>query len=139
MPKSKQHIVAKAHENPKYAAMSGRELSKAIGVCQPAISKWRKANFNKPVVKVTIEKTRPTRRLPAKVTVASVKRKWEEKYAALNKQYEWLADRHVEMARAADAHRNNEKNLLNEIIDLKTKIGKLENKSWLFRLFNLKG
>lgn len=46
------------------------------------------------------------KKLKPKVTVASVKRQWETKYAALNKQYDLLAVKHIEMAKHADEHRN---------------------------------
>lgn len=46
--------------------------------------------------------------LKPKVTVASVKRKWEEKYNELNAKYEDLCQAHIDMARAADEHSNAE-------------------------------
>jgi hypothetical protein len=49
--------------------------------------------------------------LKPKVTVNSVKRKWEEKYAELDKKYEELCHAHVDLARQADAHRNSEEDL----------------------------
>ena len=144
MPTSKQLIIAKAHKNPEYASMSARKLAPIIGVSQPVISRWRKKEFYKKIARDNPDAakkhgiTRDGRKLPPKVTVESVRRKWEEKYAALNRQYEYIADRLVEMAKNADKHRNNEKKLNNEIIDLKTKIGQLEKKSWISRLFNSK-
>ena len=144
MPTSKQLIIAKAHKNPEYASMSARKLAPIIGVSQPVISRWRKKEFYKKIARDNPDAakkhgiTRDGRKLPPKVTVESVRRKWEEKYAALNRQYEYIADRLVEMAKNADKHRNNEKKLNNEVIDLKTKIGQLEKKSWISRLFNSK-
>ena len=144
MPTSKQQIIAKAHKNPEYASMSARKLSPIIGVSQPVISLWRKKEFYKKIARDNPEAakkhgiTRDGRRLPPKVTVESVRRKWEEKYAALNRQYEYIAGQLIEMAKNADRHRNNEKELINEVIDLKTKIGQLEKKSWISRLFNSK-
>ena len=144
MPTSKQLIIAKAHKNPEYASMSARKLAPIIGVSQPVISRWRKKEFYKKIARDNPDAakkhgiTRDGRKLPPKVTVESVRRKWEEKYAALNRQYEYIADRLVEMAKNADKHRNNEKKLNNEVIDLKTKIGQLENRSWISRLFNSK-
>ena len=44
--------------------------------------------------------------LKPKVTVASVKRKWEERYADLNRKYENLCQAHMDLARNADEHRN---------------------------------
>lgn len=43
--------------------------------------------------------------LKPKVTVASVKRQWEKKYADLNAKYENLCKNHRLLARAADDHR----------------------------------
>lgn len=157
MRKSKDKIIADAHKDPKHAAMTGSALAKVLGVSQSTISIWRRKNWNKPVVDVEVELSKISkkycRKLPAKVTVASVKRKWEEKYAHLNRQYEALADRLVEIAKKADQHRNAEKRLeadveimttvLNgnrEIISkLHKQIEELESKSWISRLFNLKG
>ena len=144
MPTSKQQIIAKAHKNPEYASMSARKLSPIIGVSQPVISLWRKKEFYKKIAKDNPDAakkhgiTRDGRKLPPKVTVESVRRKWEEKYAALNRQYEYIAGQLIEMAKNADRHRNSEKELINEVIELKTKIGQLEKKSWISRLFNLK-
>lgn len=144
MPSKKQQIVAQAHKNPEYASLSARKLAPIIGVSQPVISSWRKKEFYKRIAKDNPDAakkhgiTRDGRKLPPKVTVASVRRKWEEKYAALNRQYEYIAGQLIEMAKNADRHRNNEKELNNEVIDLKTKIGQLEKKSWISRLFNLK-
>lgn len=42
--------------------------------------------------------------LKPKVTVASVKRKWEEKYAELSIKYDALAEAHLDLARRADRH-----------------------------------
>lgn len=42
--------------------------------------------------------------LQPKVTVASVKREWEEKYAALNRRYEELCKAHLDLAKIADTH-----------------------------------
>jgi chromosome segregation ATPase len=140
--KSKQHIVAKAHENPEYAAMSVADLSKALGVSQATTYRWRRRV--KRAAALCAELQPKTRKV--KVTVESVRRKWEEKYAALNKQYEYLADRLIEMAQNADKHRNAEKSLNNaldvankEIVRLKEDIRNLtEKKSWIQRLFSSK-
>ena len=135
---NKQEIIADAHRNPEYAAMSARKLARIIDVSQPVISKWRRENFGKPVCEVEFDISKPKRKLPAKVTVASVRRRWEEKYAALNRQYEWLAKQHIGLAKKADAHRNNEKALRLEISLLNEKIDNAEKKSWIQRLFNSK-
>lgn len=44
------------------------------------------------------------RALKPKVTVASVKRKWEEKYAELSIKYDALAKAHLDLACLADKH-----------------------------------
>jgi len=49
---------------------------------------------------------KPARKLQPKVTVATVKRNWEKKYAALSARYDELAEKHIQMARIADQHRN---------------------------------
>ena len=54
--------------------------------------------------------------LRSKVTVASVKRQWEKKYAELNDRYDTLCRAHVVLGRQADFHRNNETRL-QEIAD----------------------
>lgn len=148
---SKQQIVAEAHKNPEYAAMSARKLCPIIGVSQPVISKWRRTQrlkefaANNPAAAKKFGVSKTGRILKAKVTVASVRRKWEEKYAALNRQYEWLGEQHIEMAKKADYHCNNEKSLegrlykaRKEIEALKNQVIELENRSWISRLFNLK-
>ena len=43
--------------------------------------------------------------LQPKVTTASVRRKWQDKYAELNERYESLCRNHRLLARAADDHR----------------------------------
>ena len=138
--RSKQHIVAQAHENPEYAAMPAKHLAPIINVDQTTISKWRRH------MKEIVSAPKRGRTLQPKVTVESVRRKWEEKYAALNKQYEYLAERLIDMAKNADTHRNAEKRLnkaldvANEtIVQLKEEIRNLtEKKSWIQRLFSSK-
>jgi chromosome segregation ATPase len=145
---SKQHIVAKAHENPEYAAMNVADLSKVLSVSQATIYRWRRRV--KRAAALCAELQPKTRKV--KVTVESVRRKWEEKYAALNKQYEHLADRLIEMAQNADRHRNAEKSLKNQLNKAQTELGvtkslleeriqrikKLESQSWIQRLFSSK-
>lgn len=142
---SKASIIAKAHKNPEYAAMSAKKLAPVIGVSQTTISLWRKRKAVEKIVK-------EGRVLQPKVTVASVKRKWEEKYMALSKQYDYLADRLIEMAKNADKHYNREKELeievahkafqfdaaLSSVEHYRSLLAK-EKKSWIKRLFNLKG
>lgn len=141
---SKQGIIAEAHKNQEYAAMSARKLSSIINVSQPVISAWRRKVKKAVVLCANLQPK--ARKLKPKVTVASVRRKWEEKYAALNRQYEWLGEQHIEMAKKADYHCNNEKSLegrlykaRKEIEALKNQVIELENRSWISRLFNLKG
>lgn len=153
MPTNKQRIIAKAHKNPEYASLSARKLAPIIGVSQPVISLWRKKQFYKGIAKenpAAAKKhgiTRDGRKLPPKVTVESVRRKWESKYAALNSQYEYIAGQLIEMAKNADKHRNAQKNLEVDLKDAKETIEFLngllrektmEKKSWISRLFNLK-
>ena len=150
---SKSPIIADAHKNPEYAAMSAIKLSKIIDVSQTVISKWRRQQRMKsfaeenPVAAKKHGITRDGRKLPPKVTVASVRRKWESKYAALNSQYEYIAGQLIEMAKNADKHRNAQKNLEVDLKDAKETIEFLngllrektmEKKSWISRLFNLK-
>ena len=142
---TKQQIIEDAHKNAEYASMSARKLAHIIGVSQPVISSWRRKNWNKPIVEVEYNSRK--RKLPAKVTVASVRRKWEEKYAALNRQYEYIAGQLIEMAKNADKHRNAQKNLEVDLKDAKETIEFLngllrektmEKKSWIKNLFSLK-
>lgn len=53
--------------------------------------------------------------LQPKVTVASVKRQWEEKYAELSERYDSLCQAHVDLASRADWHRNNEESVRQEL------------------------
>lgn len=53
--------------------------------------------------------------LKSKVTVASVKRKWEQKYNELNARYEDLCKAHLALAQKADMHKNNEEDLREEV------------------------
>ena len=145
---SKQNIVAEAHKNPEYAAMSARSLCPIIGVSQPVISKWRRKQKLKEfaarnsVAAKKLGVTKDGRILKPKVTVATVRLKWEEKYAHLNRQYEALADRLIEMAKKADQHRNNEKSLEGRLAQARKEIkdlqAKPEKKSWIQRLFSSK-
>ena len=154
MPANKQQIVAKAHKNPEYASMSARKLAPIIGVSQPVISLWRKKEFYKKIARDNPDAakkhgiTRDGRKLPPKVTVESVRRKWESKYAALNSQYEYIAGQLIEMAKNADKHRNAQIAIQKELNDAKETIEFLngllrektmEKKSWIKNLFNLKG
>lgn len=59
--------------------------------------------------------SKPARKLQPKVTVATVKRNWEKKYAALSARYDELADKHIQMARIADQHRNAQENAESEL------------------------
>ena len=45
------------------------------------------------------------KKLKPKVTVASVRREWLERFTDLGKQYDALCDAHRALARAADDHR----------------------------------
>ena len=142
----KDQLIAEAHRNPEYAAMPAKKLATIIDADQTTISKWRRR------MKDIVAAPKRSRVTQPKVTVESVRRKWEEKYAHLNRQYEAMADRLVEMAKNADKHRNNEKSmegrlnqmraqlevtsdLLEEKIQL---IEKLESRSWIQRLFSSK-
>lgn len=63
------------------------------------------------------------KKLKPKVTVASVKRQWETKYAALSARYDELAEKHIEMAKNADRHRiaqENAEEKLQDALDLAT-------------------
>lgn len=51
--------------------------------------------------------TKP-RKLQPKVTVAGVKRKWEEQYSELDTKYGNLCLAHLELAKKADEHHNAE-------------------------------
>ena len=149
----KDNLIAEAHRNPEYAAMPAKKLATIIDADQTTISKWRRR------MKDIVAAPKRSRIMQPKVTVDSVRRKWEEKYAHLNRQYEALADRLVEMARNADMHRNKQHELESELeeandsvemmcsvirdknvlIDkLKEEITKLESRSWIQRLFSSK-
>jgi len=155
--KSKQHIVEAAHQNPEYAAMSARKLATIINVSQPVISSWRRRNRLSVVAQanpVAAEKhgiTKKGRILQKKVTVSSVRRKWEEKYMALSRQYDYLADRLIEMAKNADNHRNMENGLICDLSTLQQKFDdalasiehyrqllEQERMSWYKKLFSSK-
>ena len=56
-----------------------------------------------------------SRVLKPKVTVESVRRKWEEKYAQLNKKHEALCAAHMDLARAADLHRTAQEHFREEM------------------------
>lgn len=142
--KRKDDLIAEAHKNPEYAAMPAKKLAELIDADQTTICKWRRK-----MKAVTESFGGRGRVLKPKVTVDSVRRKWEEKYAALNKQYDYLADRLVEMAKNADKHRNRESNLETELEFLKSqyqaaldsaehyrKLWAEENTPWYKRLFS---
>lgn len=142
----KDNMIAEAHRNPEYAAMSAKKLATIIDAEQTTISKWRRR------MKDIVTAPKRSRVLQPKVTVEGVKRKWEERYAALNRQYEALADRLVEMAKNADNHRNEQMRLEKELAAFKEShkvldellseknfyIAKMESRSWIQRLFNSK-
>lgn len=142
----KDNMIAEAHRNPEYAAMSAKKLATIIDAEQTTISKWRRR------MKDIVTAPKRSRVLQPKVTVEGVRRKWEERYAALNRQYEALADRLVEMAKNADNHRNEQMRLEKELAAFKEShkvldellseknfyIAKMESRSWIQRLFNSK-
>ena len=64
--------------------------------------------------------------LKPKVTAASVKREWENKYAELNEKYESLCNAHRTLAYAADCHRNTEEKLRQMATDRLVRIHQLE-------------
>jgi chromosome segregation ATPase len=140
--RSKQQIVAKAHESAEIWEMSVAELSSFLDISKATIYRWRRRAKRAAALCAEVQ---PKTRM-VEVTVESVRRKWEEKYATLNKQYEYMAESLIEMAQKADSHRNAESRLndaldvANEIIaQLKKDIRNLtEKKSWIQRLFSSK-
>ena len=58
------------------------------------------------------------KKLKPKVTVASVKRQWETKYAELNNRYEVLCKNHRLLAIAADDHRVAQEHFRSEMNEL---------------------
>lgn len=142
----KDNLIADAHRNPEYASMPAKRLATIIDADQTTISKWRRR------MRDALGVSKPRKTWSEQVTVDSVRRKWEEKYAHLNRQYEALADRLVEMAKNADKHRNNEKSMEGRLNHLRAQlevtsdlleekiqlIEKMESRSWIQRLFSSK-
>jgi len=104
--KKKDDLIAEAHKNPEYATMSAKQLATIIDADQSTISVWRRK-----VRDMAAGWRCHGNTLKAGVTVESVRKNWEEKYASLDKQYDYIADRLIDMAKKADKHRNNEKDL----------------------------
>lgn len=140
----KDSLIAEAHKNPEYAKMTARQLASVIDASQPVISKWRRK-----MRAMTDTYSTRNRVLQQKVTVDSVRRKWEEKYMALSRQYDYLSDRLVEMAKNADKHRNEQIRLGSELNaahhQYKEAIASIEHyrhllaqekRSWISRFFS---
>lgn len=138
----KDNLIAEAHNNPEYAKMSAKKLANFIDADQTTISKWRRKIKN-------IAYGINIKALHSELTIESVRKNWEKKYAALNRQYDALADRLVEMAKNADKHRNKENDMRAELFLSQQKLADAmdcielyrsqlaqEKKSWYKRLFS---
>ena len=145
--KCKDDLIAAAHKNPEYAAMSSKKLATLIDADQSTISVWRKKMRDMALG----WRFHGANAIKLDADVLTVRKNWEEKYAALSRQYDYLAERLVVMAKNADKHRNREKELEVEVSAMQERFdGALasvehyrallakEKKSWFSRLFSSK-
>lgn len=106
----KDTMIAEAHRNPEYARMSSKQLANFIDADQTTISVWRRKMYDTVSMFESRIHSRASKDKPSK---------------DLTDDYELICNRFDKLSEA--------------YIDLSNKLKQLENRSWLSRLFNLKG
>lgn len=107
---NKRSAILKALENPENATLTVAKLAKKLGVSEQTLYRYRK--MAKTIVEIPVVHKR---KLQPKVTVSGVRSAWEKKYAALDSHYSELADKHIALAKKADAHAEAEFRLSEEL------------------------